>query len=52
MAQRFSPGACITLPARSHVALREGRFESPHDVSVLRADGAVEALATDTVYAP
>ena len=52
MAQRFSPGACVALPARSHVTLREGRFEAPHEVSVLRADGAVEALATDTVYAP
>ncbi len=52
MARRFSPGVCLTLPARSHVTLRDGRYQSPSAVSVLRMDGGVEAMAPDTEYAP
>ncbi len=50
MAQRFAPGACLALPARSHVTLGEGRLVRPRDVSLLASDGTVTPVVDGTVY--
>ncbi|MFO0649965.1 MAG: hypothetical protein U0326_27340 [Polyangiales bacterium] len=52
MARRFAPSACLSLPARSYVSLRDGRFDAPSAVRVLRPEGTVEDIAPDTVYDP
>jgi hypothetical protein len=39
LARRFAPAFCLTLPARSRITWRAGRFTSSHGVQQLRADG-------------